>query len=83
MDYNAHAFAHNMEGCKLISDHLRGLQMLFRYLCVNTIDKEKKWVSDVVPLLFIDSLFQLWRYGSRISRGILEYSLLPCSGLAA
>ena len=63
MEYNAHAFAHNMEGCKLISDPLRGLQMLLRHFRVDIIDKEKKWVSDVVPLLFIDSLFQLWRYG--------------------
>ena len=63
MDYNVHAFAHNMEGCNLISDHLRGLQMLFRHFCVDIIDKEKKLVSDVVPLLFIDSFFQLWRYG--------------------
>lgn len=37
--------------------------MLLGRFCVDSINKEKIWVSDVVPLLFIDSLFQLWRNG--------------------
>ena len=40
-----------------------GLQVLLRHFCVDIINKEKKWLLDVVPLLFIDMLFQLWRNG--------------------
>ena len=56
---------------------------MLRRFCVDSVDKEKKWSSDVVHLLFIDALFQLGATEARISRGTLEYSLFPCSGLTA
>ena len=57
--------------------------MLLRRFCVDSVGKEKIWISDLVPLLFIDSLFQLWRNGEWEISGDLEYSSCPCSGLAA
>ena len=57
--------------------------MLLRRFCVDSVGKEKIWISDLVPLLFIDSLFQLWRNGGWEISGDPEYSSCPCSGLAA